>query len=126
MLNSLEMTIIVVDELRNWRRFATSVLRKAGMDVTSMTFTQFEDRLSNPNCLVIIGIDKLTENEMARIKRATDLGHTILVLATSLSTQDMRTLFHTGIYDSAPKPFDESTLINTVGESIQSLRPLST
>ena len=118
-----EYMITVVDDKASYRRFAQSVLRKAGATVTAVNHSQFRrcNALAQHNHLIVLGFEEIGERESHIIEMTAHLNVPTLVLVPNMETRTVSQVFSMGAYDAESKPFDEPSLVQIISETIHSL-----
>lgn len=119
-------SMLVIDKQVSWRKRLTDALKQAGYEVQSAaTYSYPPTEIGNTAKidLVLLGCVKIGSAEMSLIHQIVEEGHPLLVLSSTLSRPEMRTLFLAGARDVDSKSYDAQHLVATVDQVLRSLKP---
>jgi FixJ family two-component response regulator len=118
------MSILVLDHQAYWREFATETLRFADYTVSARAL--YDEALppqqegeKEEAILVLLGCPAIEQEERMLIARLLARGHYVIVFATLLPIQVMRTLFIKGVEDAVDKTYDSTELVEIVEQALE-------
>jgi DNA-binding NtrC family response regulator len=117
--------IWVVDRLDYWRAFAAGTLEHAGFVVEAYGHYEElagggEKEQRHPD-LVLLGCTRSRVEERRLIEELVRQGSPVLILSSSLSCDDFRSLFLAGAIDVSPRPNSPDLLLSLVRSDLADL-----
>ncbi len=113
--------ILVIDHQPYWRDFYSEALKAAGFSVSSNdTYITPQNGPEDPD-LVVLGCSSVGPDEQHLISQVLTGRKHVLVLATFLPWQVMRSLFLQGVDDVVDKPSNTSYLVNIVRDALNNI-----
>lgn len=114
--------VLLIDGQELWRHDSTEALRASGYSVTTLDDYDLEKfdasiQMQEPS-LVIVGCNKVGEDEQAMIRHILTRQLRLAVLSPSIPWNDMRTLFLQGVDDVADKPYHGENLVGIVSNML--------
>jgi DNA-binding NtrC family response regulator len=117
--------IWVVDRLDYWRAFAAEALRQAGFFVEA--YSRYEELPSHNHTekrhpdLVVLGCSHSRAEERQLVERLVQWGWPVLILSSTLSCEDFRSLFLAGASDVSQRPDSPDLLLSLVRSDLADL-----
>jgi CheY-like chemotaxis protein len=122
-MNRYSMPILIIDRQAYWRTFTAETLLSAGYLVTPIsTYNGALQRLLEAQvfALVLLGCGTVGVEERLLIMRLLSLKqHIIVQTSSSLSAQEVRSLFLQKVEDASDKIYDPHELIGIVEQALE-------
>ena len=119
--------ILVIAFEKHWRDLCAQALEQAQYDVQpihSYDTEHLKRAISRtPPDLVVLGCVRAGPRERTLIRKIVQIGLHLLVLCTSLSVEEMRSIFRDGADDVAEKPYDPDSIVNLVNQTLTYIAP---
>ncbi len=123
-MKRVHMKIVVIDLQSYWRDYSAETLRSAGHQIRTLQSYQEALQLSRERTswdLILLGCAHVTQEEQRLVAHLIAQQQAVIVLATALSLQDLRSLFLQGARDVADKTYDPAELLTIVAQAQEQL-----
>lgn len=120
-----KLHIWIVDRLDYWRSFAANTLEKAGFAVEA--YSRYEElpgqdeTMEREPDLVVLGCACSHNEERQLVEDLARRGCPVLILASVISCEDLRSLFLAGASDVSRRPDSPDLLVSLVRSDLASL-----
>ena len=119
--------ILLIDHQPYWREISTKALISSGFVVNTLDSYNYlpeEGSLENESPdLVVLGCSRIRQEEQKLIYDVLARDHHLLVFCTFLSCETTRNLFLQGVDDIVNKPYNPTSLVKIVHETLESTPP---
>lgn len=120
-MKSSGIKVLVIDLQTYWREHVAHVLRQAGYQ--AVTLDNYDDDLRRPRDgaawdLVLLGCASIAQAERELVTHLIASQQPVIVLSTTLSRQDLRSLFLQGALDVTDKTYHMAEILAIVERAL--------